>query len=67
MAQITPFRVSVPDNAIKSLKEKLNAATFFEEIEFSDDLELRRNAKRHQAIGKLLSKWVRLAGSRSRA
>lgn len=35
--EIKPFQVSVPDDALKILKDKLEAATYFEEVEFSDD------------------------------
>lgn len=36
-AEIKPFKVAVSDEAIKISKDKLNAATYFEEVEFSDD------------------------------
>lgn len=36
-AEITPFQVAVPDEALKKLKGKLEAATYSEEVEFSDD------------------------------
>ena len=36
-AQIRPFQMSVPDDTLKMLKDKLEAATYFEEVEFSDD------------------------------
>jgi hypothetical protein len=36
-AEIKPFKVAVPDEALKTLKDKLHAATYFEEVEFSDD------------------------------
>lgn len=34
---IKPFQVSVPDSALKLVKDKLALATFPEEVEFSDD------------------------------
>ena len=37
MAEIKLFEVSVCEDALKTLKDKLHAATYFEEIEFSDD------------------------------
>jgi hypothetical protein len=36
-AEIKPFQVSVSEDALKTLKDKLDAATYFEEVEFSDD------------------------------
>ena len=36
-AEINPFKVAVPDEALKTLRDKLTAATYFEEVEFSDD------------------------------
>ena len=36
-AEIKPFKVAVPDEALKTLHDKLNAATYFEGVEFSDD------------------------------
>jgi hypothetical protein len=37
VTDINPFQLRVPDEAIAKLKEKLASATFFEEVEFSDD------------------------------
>lgn len=36
-AEINPFQVSVSEDALKILKDKLEATTYFEEVEFSDD------------------------------
>ncbi|TVY42125.1 putative epoxide hydrolase [Lachnellula occidentalis] len=36
-AQITPFKISVPDSALISVKAKLAATTFPEEVDFSED------------------------------
>ncbi|TVY35154.1 putative epoxide hydrolase [Lachnellula subtilissima] len=36
-AQITPFKISVPDSALTLVKAKLAATTFPEEVDFSDD------------------------------
>ncbi|KND87133.1 putative epoxide hydrolase [Tolypocladium ophioglossoides CBS 100239] len=35
--EIRPFKISVPDSAIAALKDKLAAATFPDEVDFSDD------------------------------
>lgn len=35
--EIRPFKISVPDSAIVALKDKLAAATFPDEVDFSDD------------------------------
>lgn len=35
--EIKSFQVSVPDDALQTLKDKLEAATYFEGVEFSDD------------------------------
>ena len=35
--EIKPFKLAVADQALKFLNEKLNVATYFEEVEFSDD------------------------------
>ncbi|TVY92011.1 putative epoxide hydrolase [Lachnellula willkommii] len=35
--QITPFKISIPDSALTSVKAKLAATTFPEEVDFSDD------------------------------
>jgi hypothetical protein len=36
-SQITPFKISIPESALTSLKAKLDASTFPEEVDFSDD------------------------------
>ena len=36
-AKIRPFKLAVPDGALRTLHDKLNAATYFEEVEFSND------------------------------
>lgn len=36
-SNIQPYKVSVSDEALKSLKDKLNSATFPPEVDFSDD------------------------------
>lgn len=33
----TPYKISIPDSAIKTLKDKLALSTFPDEVEFSDD------------------------------
>lgn len=38
-AEIKPFKIQVPDSAIKSLKDKLQNSTFASEADFSDDWE----------------------------
>ena len=36
-AEAKPFKIAVPDSALKLLRNKLAASTFTEEVEFSDD------------------------------
>lgn len=36
-SQIQPYQIAVPDSALKSLQAKLDASTFPEEVDFSDD------------------------------
>lgn len=35
--EIKPFKVFVPDSTLDKLKRKLDDATYFEDVEFSDD------------------------------
>lgn len=35
--EIKPFKIAVPDSAIKQLKDKLSGARFPDEVNFSDD------------------------------
>lgn len=36
-SNVTPFKISVPDSAIRNLKDKLAVATFPDEVDFSED------------------------------
>lgn len=36
-AEIKPFQVSVPDEALNSLRDRLSSTKYFDEVEFSND------------------------------
>lgn len=54
MASIKPFKIAVPDSDIQRLKQKLSAATFPEDVEYSDSWDYGAPLK---DIKRLASYW----------